>query len=448
MDTNTRSNNRPGLWLKLAGSPSEFTVENRAFNYICLITAIILIYYLIFEIYLGQVFIAYFTFMLLPILAVLYYFSRYKKKYHAGVVVFAFSGYITLIVNYYVNSGSIGATLCLFFLVFQLLVGIGKPRQYGFWIALNLLIPFGLLLSEYLRPEWVPDTYNSREDRFIDIYVTYASAVAFIFIITRYLRRQLNKEQKLAEENTQAIALQANRILQQNEVLEKVNQEKNKLFSIISHDLRAPLDSIKSYLELLATHTLTPEEKNEMETQLIEQTKYTSDLLGNLLSWAKSQMGGVNVTLVPMQVKAIVDSIAGNKLSLVARKGIKLTYSIQPSLELVGDVDMLKIVLRNLINNAIKFTRPGGEITIRAERSGNDIRISVTDTGIGIPADKQGEIFSSNVHSTYGTNNEKGIGLGLMMCKEFMNYQNGKIAFTSTEGVGSTFYITLPATRR
>ncbi len=448
MDKDTRSGNDPGLWHKLTGSPSEFSVENRAFNYVCLITAIILVYYLIFEIYFSQIFIAYFTFLLLPLLAVLYYFSRYKKKYHAGVIIFAISGYIALIVNYYVNSGSIGATLCLFFLVFQLLVGIGKPRQYGFWITLNLLIPFGLLLSEYLHPEWVPNTYKSHEERFIDIYITYTSAVAFIFIITRYLRRQLNKEQKIAEENTQAIALQASRILQQNEILEKVNQEKNKLFSIISHDLRAPLDSVKSYLELLSTHTLTTEEKNEMESQLIEQTKYTSDLLGNLLSWAKTQMGGVNVTLVPIQVKWVVDSIANNQISLVARKGIKLTYSIHPSLELVADVDMLKIVLRNLINNAIKFTRPGGEITIKAEKSGNDIRISVADTGIGIPADKQGEIFSSKVHSTYGTNNEKGVGLGLMMCKEFMNYQNGKIAFTSTEGVGSTFYITLPATRR
>lgn len=448
MDKDTRSGNDPGLWHKLTGSPSDFSVENRAFNYVCLITAIILVYYLIFEIYFGQIFIAYFTFMLLPLLAVLYYFSRYKKKYHAGVVIFAFSGYITLIVNYYANSGSIGATLCLFFLVFQLLVGIGKPRQYGFWITLNLLIPFGLLLSEYLHPEWVPNTYKSHEERFIDIYITYASAVAFIFFITRYLRRQLNKEQKIAEENTQAIALQAERILQQKEVVEKVNREKDKLFSIISHDLRAPLDSIKSYLELLSENILTPQEKNDLEGQLLEQTKYTSDLLGNLLSWAKSQMGGVNVTLVPINAKELVELIADNKLSLVARKGIKLTYSVHPSIELIADVDMLKIVLRNLINNAIKFTRPGGEITIKAEKSGNDIRISVADTGIGIPTDKQGEIFSSNVHSTYGTNNEKGIGIGLMMCKEFMGYQNGSIGFTSTEGVGSTFYITLPATRK
>ncbi len=448
MDKDTRSDSAPGLWLRLTGSPSEFSVENRAFNYICLITAFILVYYLIFEIYLGQVFIAFFTVLLLPILAVLYYFSRYKKKYHTGIVIFAFSGYIILIINYYVNSGSTGATLCLFFLVFQLLVAIGKPRQYTFWIALNLLIPFAMLLSEYLRPEWVPDTYKSREDRFIDIYVTYASAVAFIFIITRFLRQQLNKETKLAEEKTEAIALQADRILQQKEVLEKVNREKDKLFSIISHDLRAPLDSIKSYLELLSENILTPQEKNDLEGQLLEQTKYTSDLLGNLLSWAKSQMGGVNVTPVPINAKELIELIAGNKLSLVARKGIKLTYSIHPSIELIADVDMLKIVLRNLINNAIKFTPPGGEITIKAEKKGTEIQLSVTDTGIGIPAGKQGEIFSSNVHSTYGTNNEKGIGIGLMMCKEFMHYQNGDIGFSSTEGVGSTFYITLPATRR
>ncbi|MCD6011442.1 MAG: rcsC 1 [Flavipsychrobacter sp.] len=251
------------------------------------------------------------------------------------------------------------------------------------------------------------------------------------------------------ETNTGAAADQQIKQLQERvHALEQMNLEKNKLLSIVSHDLRSPIDSIKSYLELLAENVLTSEERAQVEGQLAEQTRYTSDLLTNMLSWVKSQMGGVTVNLVPVKVKEVVDLIAGNKLTSVARKGIKLTYSINSSLEVIADFDMLKIVLRNLVNNAIKFTKPGGEITIKAERKGSEVTISVTDTGIGIPADKQEEIFSTKIHSTYGTDNEKGIGLGLVMCREFMHYQNGKIGFESTENVGTRFYIVLPSTLR
>jgi two-component system sensor histidine kinase/response regulator len=108
---------------------------------------------------------------------------------------------------------------------------------------------------------------------------------------------------------------------------------------------------------------------------------------------------------------------------------------------------MLNILLRNLLNNAIKFTRPGGEIVIKAVRQGNEAVISVQDNGIGIPEEQQQEIFSSNARSTFGTNNEKGIGLGLRMCKEFIDYQHGRIWFESTYGKGSIFYIALPIAR-
>lgn len=242
--------------------------------------------------------------------------------------------------------------------------------------------------------------------------------------------------------------LQIKQLQERVHILEQMNTEKNKLISIVSHDLRSPIDSIKSYLELLSLNELSAEERVAMEGQLVDQTRYTSDLLTNLLSWVKSQMGGVTVNLVPVKIKELVDLIAGNKLTSVARKGIKLTYSINPSLEVIADFEMLKIVVRNLLNNAIKFTKPGGEITIKADRKDNEVTISVADTGIGIPPDKQDEIFSSRIHSTYGTDNEKGVGLGLVMCKEFINYQKGRIRFESTQNVGTEFFITLPSTLR
>ena len=224
-----------------------------------------------------------------------------------------------------------------------------------------------------------------------------------------------------------------------------MNEEKNKLFSIISHDLRSPMDSIRGYLELLAENLLSEEEKTAIQDELLTQTKYTSELLLNILYWSKTQMQGLTVHLKPLQLKAIIEKTAGLAVAAGAKKGVKLTHSISPAIEVIGDDDMLVIVLRNLINNAIKFTPEGGEIVISTvETTTNEIKIAVQDNGIGITPDKWDGIFSFKTQSTYGTNNEKGIGLGLMLCKEFVEYQHGKIWFESQVGTGTTFFITLP----
>ena len=158
-------------------------------------------------------------------------------------------------------------------------------------------------------------------------------------------------------------------------------------------------------------------------------------------------MKGVSVNLVPIKIKDMVDDARNFKMAGAAKKNIKLTYAIDRELEVIADKDMLRIVLRNLVVNAIKFTKPGGEIVIGVKRKNDKAEISIKDNGIGIPAEKQREIFSLKTNSTYGTNEEKGMGLGLMLCKEFVEYQNGTIWFESEEGKGSTFFISLPLTK-
>ncbi len=333
------------------------------------------------------------------------------------------------------------------FLTFYLLIAIGNPKQYPLWISLHILVLLSLLACEYIHPDWVPDTYKSKSDRYIDIGATSGTAIAFIFFITNYMRKNLDKERVKTEERELAISNQNRQIIEQNHLLEKVNAEKTKLFSIISHDLRAPLDSIRGYLELVSEHLLSEDELATMHQELLNQTKYTSELLLNLLYWSKAQMQGISVHLVSICVKDIMDEVCGNKLSNAAMKGIKITYSIKPEIEVVGDKDMLRIVLRNLINNAIKFTKPGGEIKIKVTINSPNAEISVRDNGIGIPLERRDDIFRHKTNSTYGTNNEKGIGLGLILCREFMDYQNGKIWFESEEGIGSVFYISLPMTK-
>lgn len=432
------------FWLRVTGEPSDFSMENMAFNFVCVISVMLLLYGLIANIFFGLYVISVVLAFLIVLLLILFYFSRVKKNYGVPIVIYAICGHGLLIFNYFFNDGISGPTIAIMNLVFVLIIAIGKPRQYLFWIALQMIVPFTLLFLEYSHPDWIPESYKSRADRFVDVGLTYAVGIIFIYAVINFLRQHYLMERNLAEGRLEAIIAQNKLITEQYRQLEKVNEEKNKLFSIVSHDLKGPIDSVMSYLEILAETQLEAGEKSEIEADLLERTKYASDMIHNLLSWAKAQMQGVTVHLTTIQLNQMLDSITRSKLTSAVKKRIKLTWSIPPSIQVIGDPDMLMIIIRNLVNNAIKFTRPGGEIIIKAVKKDKDVVIAVKDNGIGIAPDKQAEIFSLKTQSTYGTNNEKGIGLGLKMCKEFIDYQNGKIWFESEVGTGTTFLISLP----
>lgn len=432
-------------WLFLTGDPAEFSMENRAFNYVSLITFPLLFYYFIFDIYIGQVLMSYIIALLVVILGFLYYFSRFRKLYLVPMLVYAASSYVALIINYYINAGITGSTLLVFFLTFHLLIAIGRPRQYPIWIALQIGIAGFLLWSEYAHPEWVPNTFETRRAKFLDIGCTYATGIIFIFVVVRYLRDCFERERKTAEDRALAILESNALITRQNQLLEQLNSEKDKLFSIVSHDLRAPIDSILGYLELLNNNQLDPEEKSLLEAELLVRTRYTADMIMNLVSWAKAQMQGVSADLKTINLSEMVHEIVANKIPVTLKKGVDIASTVPAHLEVHADTDMLRIIIRNLINNAVKFTMQGGKIHLTASENMGEIIFSVKDTGMGIAAEKHSEIFSQGTVSTYGTNNEKGIGLGLKMCKEFVEYQHGRIWFESSPGVGSVFYVALPA---
>ncbi len=440
------SGGKPRLWEKLTGNPEELSIENRTFNYVCVITFFLLAASLLFDIFICQSLMIGVVSGLIVVLGILYYLSRFRKIYKIGITLFTTFSYFALAINYFANEGINGPTLILFFVTFFFLITLTKRRFHPLWIAVHISVVMALLAVEYYKPGLVPTTYPNRPSRFMDMGVTTIICMIFIYAINRYLNNFYHSRVVLADDRALAISDQNKKILAQNQMLERVNEEKNKLFSIVSHDLKAPLDSIRGYLILLSGNMLDEDEKQNIEDELLDQTKYTTDLLMNLMSWAKAQMHGVVVNLVPLHLKTLVEEVAGHKKSVAARKGIKLTYSIYPTIEVVGDKDMLHIVLRNLVNNAIKFTDAGGEVCIKATKMGEKVMISIQDTGIGIPIEKQAEIFTLKTQSTYGTNKEKGIGLGLMMCKEFMDYQQGDIWFESEPGKGTTFYIALPMT--
>jgi len=245
------------------------------------------------------------------------------------------------------------------------------------------------------------------------------------------------------EQRNREIEAQKDEILLQKGALEYLNREKDRLLSIVAHDVRMPLSSIQGYLEILNSIGLDEAEKQLIEGQLLQITRDTSEMLMNLLSWSKTQLQGGNVQLKALDVNEALQGWLKIENTIANKKGIRLRMLTAGQLYLMADHDMLHLVVRNLVSNAIKFTPEGGEVIVSTRYRGTNGMIIISDNGIGITPEKQEHLFQLNASATYGTNNEKGIGLGLLLCKEFTEKQQGNIWFESETQKGSVFYVSL-----
>ncbi|MCX6219466.1 MAG: PAS domain S-box protein [Bacteroidia bacterium] len=231
-----------------------------------------------------------------------------------------------------------------------------------------------------------------------------------------------------------------------NKELIKLNAEKDKFFSIIAHDLKTPFNAIVGFSEIL------DEQVKENNYQGIEEytgiilhsSQRAMDLLMNLMEWSRSQTGKMEFNPAYFQMTELINEVEFLLDNAAGQKSIVITNTLPDNIAVYADKNMMSAVLRNLISNAIKFTHPGGEIIISAEEK-EGLTVSVIDNGIGIPKDRIEQLFRIDEnYSTNGTQNEKGTGLGLILCKEFIEKHGGKIWVESEEGKGSIFYFTIP----
>jgi signal transduction histidine kinase len=229
--------------------------------------------------------------------------------------------------------------------------------------------------------------------------------------------------------------------------LKKLNAEKDKFFSIIAHDLKSPFNSILGFSELLLETVKKKdcESINEYSDIINKSSKRAMNLLENLVEWSLSQTGRMNFNPEYLEMVNLINEIVLLFSDMVKQKSIKIIKELPKTALLFADKAMINTVLRNLISNAIKFTNPGGEIKVTIHEKQNELLISVMDTGVGIKKDRFEELFQIDKnHSTQGTKNEKGTGLGLILCKEFIEKHEGKLWIESEVDKGSTFYFTIP----
>jgi two-component system sensor histidine kinase/response regulator len=431
------------LWFRLVGTSATFSLESRIFHSISICLILLAFFYIPYNLFAGLYVAAISCLFLSIVFFYQYYFSRFIGKAHSNTL-FALIGIFLFSVNYFTNSGINGSTDLIWPVYLLLVFAISPYRQHITWLIVYLLSFLLLHLAAYHFPLLVKYPFSVGKGQLIDRVTAFPIPVITIFIIINFIRRSYDKEKITVEEKAAAIEVQNQQILVQKSQLEQSNAEKDKLMSIISHDFRAPLVNIQNYFELLNEHGLDSQERLVLEKSLLTDTNNTMGMLSNLLYWSRSQMEGPIVHLAEVNLFSVLKSTLEMEKMLASKKNISLTYRIEPQITVIADTDMLQLVVRNLVSNAIKFTPPGGVINIDAQLMNNECKITVNDNGNGIEASRQENIFSMKTEPAFGTNNERGVGLGLLLCKEFIERQSGNIGFESTWGIGSSFYICVP----
>lgn len=337
----------------------------------------------------------------------------------------------------------------------------------GNWIiylpGIFLIVVIGLLLVFVLNNSLV----------MVHGIVVMLSVIIILFIIHQYLvitdNIKLTKEMRLinsqlensVEQRTEELSktnLELHEEMKEREIAEEhlarsnqelalINIEKDKLFTILAHDLRSPLGSMMKLSELLVENIKEFDENEiaEVADTLHKSATHTFQLLNDLLAWSSVQMGKGEREKELFPISEIVAENMTLLSTEFSRKQIEINLDLDPELFIFADKFAIQTVLRNLMNNAIKFTRHKGNVIIKAEKNNDIVKISVTDNGIGIAKEKQKKIFRiDSVSSMPGTDGEKGSGFGLLLCKDLIERNGGEIGLVSEKGKGSTFFFTLP----
>ncbi len=259
---------------------------------------------------------------------------------------------------------------------------------------------------------------------------------------------QKRKQQKInlmLEEKNDEVLSQKENIDEQAYKLNELNVLKDRLISVLAHDLRAPLSTLRGLFGLLQDDTITHQELVEMIPSVLKKLEYTSDFLDTLLFWINSQMENFESSVKSFSIKDIVEYEMENYQEQATLKGITLIDNVPDSTMASADPNSIRIVIRNLITNAIKFSGEKDTIEVVASTNNEMIEIKVKDTGTGIPPEKLKKLFKSKVDSSAGTHQESGTGMGLLFCKDLVEKCNGKIWVTSQQDVGTEFSFTVPA---
>jgi signal transduction histidine kinase len=282
----------------------------------------------------------------------------------------------------------------------------------------------------------------------IQLYATIlgASCVMLLVTVMLYSFQKVKRTNKELESQKSELAKKNLEIEEKSNELELLNKTKDKLFSIIGHDFRSPLHSLRGLLELIGTRNMSQQEFEQYSKDLKNKIDVVYNNLDNILHWSVSQLNGINASPVKVVTQDLAEEVVELYEEIARVKGVKIVNEVPAEGNVWADKDQVRLVIRNLVSNALKFTFAGGQVTIGAVVLEDSVRIFVKDTGVGITDDDLGKLFiKQSLWSAKGTNNEKGLGLGLLLCKEFIEKNNGTLDVKSEPGAGTVIAFTLPS---
>jgi two-component system, sensor histidine kinase and response regulator len=376
---------------------------------------------------------------------------NFYYKYQAGMLAY-FILYPLATSIVYLNGMNLGVEL--FFILYGIL------SVFFLQEISEMLFSVSLSMVSYFILAVVNKTYHYQlESANIFFYLfNQLTAIVFIFYGLFLIKKEnslyqlgiLASNRTLHEKNLKIqkqkheIEDKANLLRNQTAELTELNSLKSKLFSVIAHDLKSPIYALRNLFRNIQQYDTPAAELKKMIPAIVNDLNYTTGLMENLLQWAKSQMQQETSVAQPVDLQNLVQEIT-RLLNLQAQaKEITIVLQGEPSCFVQADKDMIGLVLRNLLSNAIKFTPRKGRVSISINENASFVEVAVEDTGVGITAEAMQKINSNTYYSSKGTSSEAGTGLGLMLCKEFLAKNNGRLFISSEPDKGSVFSFALP----
>ena len=326
--------------------------------------------------------------------------------------------------------------LSFFFPVFigTLIVFQGKERRLGYILTLITFIFFlflettsirignyTLISEESLKIEWILNVTGSMLVTIIE--------VIFILLVNNNIQEELIRKR--------------NELIEKNLILENTIKTREKVLSLLSHDLRSPIIVIDTGLEFLASDKADQTRKNALITELRKRTKRTISLMDNLLLWSRSQHDQIKYTPEQIELNDLGFIIRNISQIYTGEKSVQFEFSIPEKGSIVGDKNLLEGLFRNLISNAMKFSLENGIISIEISKYNSHYTFSIKDKGVGMSPETLDKLTKGEFHTTIGTNKEKGHGLGLQLVRDFLQLHNSQLKIESEPGIGSTFSFNL-----
>lgn len=440
-------------FFSVSNPKNGLSVEEKIFIWLLRFTFWVVLLSIPINLYSGFILVSVSCILVTFLYPILYYFAYQKNKLNQALLIYCSTSVALLIFFWFFNAGTEGR-VSSFFVLLAIIFGMILPRKMQLWGILFISIVIILLVViEYFYPNLV-DYYDNREAKFLDIAWTNVILILTMYFLIKVLKDSYDQSRKAITirdfeilKNNKILEQKSKDLSEQNERLENLNESQNRLFSLISHDLRSPLTSSKALVELVYQGDMSIEELQEVVPDMYKNLDFTLSLVDNMLFWAKSQMQSDAVNIEPINLNEFLWNLIDRLSILTHYKKIDLEINLpeDKNITINFDKQILEIVIRNIFSNAIKFSLEYGTIRVNVIVKDNFICIYITDDGVGMSKENLEKIRKGIIFSNKGTNSERGTGLGLNLCQILLQRCNSFLELESKLQKGTTVIIKIPS---